>query len=308
MPLTPETRAFLKRGAGAPALESLSVEEARRDSSARRIRPDTPEAVARIEDLTIPGPAGEIPVRLYSPALDGPLPLVVYFHGGGWVVGDLDSHDPLCRALANRANAALLSVHYRRAPEHHYPAAAEDAYAAALWASRRGAEIDADSSRIAVCGDSAGGNLSAVVSLMARDRGGPALRGQVLIYPVTNLDFETASYRENGGGSVGMTESVMRWFWRCYVRTPAEGFEPYASPLRADVLSNLPPALVITAEYDVLRDEGERYAERLERAGAAVELTRYDGVVHGFVGQFAAFPEGKRAVDQIAGFLERVLA
>ena len=308
MPITAEVQEILKLRAAAPAMHTLSVEEARISSAAARIQPDPAEPVARIEDLTIPGPAGDIPVRLYSPDPDTQLPALVYYHGGGWVIGDLDSHDPLCRTLANRANVVVLSVHYRLAPEHKYPAAADDSYAAAQWVSEHGAEIGADGSRIVVCGDSAGGNLSAVVSLMARDRGGPELRGQVLIYPVTNLDFGTDSYRDNGDGSKGLSEDGMRWFWQHYVRTQSEGFEPYASPLRADTIADLPPALVITAEYDALRDEGELYAERLERGGIPTQLTRYDGVIHGFVSMFAAVPEGDTAVNQIAGFLKRMLA
>jgi acetyl esterase len=308
MPITAEVQEILKLRAAAPAMHTLSVEEARISSAAARIQPDPPEPVARIEDFTIPGPAGDIPVRLYSPDPDTQLPVLVYYHGGGWVIGDLDSHDPLCRTLANRANVVVLSVHYRLAPEHKYPAAADDSYAAAQWVSEHGAEIGADGSRIVVCGDSAGGNLSAVVSLMARDRGGPGLRGQVLIYPVTNLDFGTDSYRDNGDGSKGLSEDGMRWFWQHYVRTQSEGFEPYASPLRADTIADLPPALVITAEYDALRDEGELYADRLERGGVTTQLTRYDGVIHGFVGMFAAVPEGNTAVNQIAEFLKETLA
>ena len=303
MPLTTEARAALAAREGAPPLHTLSVAEARAASAASRVKPETPEPVARVEDLSIPGPAGDIPVRLYSPGPHEQLPTVVYLHGGGWVLGDLDSHDPLCRALANRASAAVVSVDYRLAPEHKYPAAAEDAYAAALWLSEHGSEWGADPSRIAVCGDSAGGNLAAVAALMARDRGGPELRAQALIYPVTNCDFEVESYRANGDGSMGLSEDGMRWFWRCYTRSPAEAAEPYASPLRADTLIGLPPALVITAEYDALRDEGEAYAARLKRSGVPTELVRYDGVIHGFVGQLAAFPEGRQAVDRIAAFL-----
>ena len=308
MPLTTEARAALAARKGAPLLHTLSVAEARAASAASRVKPETPEPVARVEDLSIPGPAGEILVRLYSPSPREQLPTVVYFHGGGWVLGDLDSHDPLCRALANRAGAAVVSVDYRLAPEHKYPAAAEDAYAAALWLSQHAVEWGADPKRIAVCGDSAGGNLAAVAALIARDRGGPELRAQALIYPVTNCDFEVESYRANGDGSMGLSEDGMRWFWRCYARSPAEAAEPYASPLRADTLIGLPPALVITAEYDPLRDEGEAYAARLERSGVPTELIRYDGVIHGFVGQLAAFPEGAAAADRIAQFLRRALA
>ena len=308
MPLTAEAQAALKLRAGAPPLHTLSVAEARAASAAARVKPQNPESLARIEDRTIPGPAGDIPVRLYSPNPDAQLPTLVYFHGGGWVLGDLDSHDPLCRALANRAQAAVVSVDYRLAPEHKYPAAAGDAYAAALWLAEHGTDWGADSTRIAVAGDSAGGNLAAVVALMARDRGAPPLRAQALIYPVTNCDFGVESYRLNGDGSVGLSEDAMRWFWRCYTRSPAEAAEPYASPLRADTLLGLPPALVITAEYDPLRDEGEAYAARLERSGVPAELVRYDGVIHGFVGQLAAFPEGDAAADRIAQFLRRVMA
>ena len=305
MPLTAEAQAALKLRANAPPLHTLSVAEARAASATARVKPQNPESVARIEDFGIPGLAGDIPVRLYSPNPDAQLPTLVYFHGGGWVLGDLDSHDPLCRALANRAEAAVVSVGYRLAPEHRYPAAAEDAYAAALWLAEHGADWGTDPVRIAVAGDSAGGNLAAVVALMARDRGAPPLRAQALIYPVTNCDFGVESYRLNGDGSVGLSEDAMRWFWRCYTRSPAEAAEPYASPLRADTLLGLPPALVITAEYDPLRDEGEAYAARLERSGVPAELVRYDGVIHGFVGQLAAFPEGDAAADRIAQFLRK---
>ena len=308
MPLTAEAQAALKLRANAPPLHTLSVEQARAASAAARVKPEAQELVARVEDLSIPGPTGDIPVRLYSPNPDAQLPTLVYFHGGGWVLGDLDSHDPLCRALANRAQAAVVSVDYRLAPEHRYPAAAEDAYAAALWLAEHGADWGADPTRIAVVGDSAGGNLAAVAALMARDHGAPPLRAQALIYPVTNCDFGVESYRLNGDGSVGLSEDAMRWFWRCYTRSPAEAAEPYASPLRADTLLGLPPALVITAEYDPLRDEGEAYAARLERSGVPAELVRYDGVIHGFVGQLAAFSEGDAAADRIAQFLRRVMA
>ena len=305
MPLTAEAQAALKLRAGAPPLHTLSVEQARAASAAARVKPEVQEPVARVEDLAIPGPAGDIPARLYSPNPDAQLPALIYFHGGGWVLGDLDSHDPLCRALANRAAAAVVSVDYRLAPEHKYPAAAEDAYAAVVWLAEHGAQWGADPARIAVGGDSAGGNLAAVAALMARDRGGPELRAQVLIYPVTNCDFGVESYRLNGDGSVGLSEDAMRWFWRCYTRSPAEAAEPYASPLRADTLLGLPPALIITAEYDPLRDEGEAYAARLERSGVPTQLVRYDGVIHGFVGQLAAFPEGGDAADRIAQFLRK---
>jgi acetyl esterase len=303
MPLTLETQAVLKarEAAGWPEYHKLTPPEARETMARMRaLMPQVePEAVASVEDRTIPGPAGAIPVRIYRPAGAGPFPAVVFFHGGGWVLGDLESHDATCRSLTNVAGCVVVAVDYRLAPEHRFPAAADDSYAAACWVAEHAAELSVDASRLAVLGDSAGGNLAAVVPLMARDRGGPAIRAQVLVYPVTDYDFGTSSYRNNGDGAFGLTEVGMRWYWGCYLSDPEDGKHPYASPLRAESLSGLPPALVITAEFDPLRDEGEAYARRLEGAGVATTLTRYDGVIHGFLGQAAVVPEGRRALEQI---------
>ena len=306
MPLTAETQAVLKMREGLPPSHTLTPEEARRQSDAMRVKGEV-EPVARVEDRTIPGPAGEIPVRVYSARADAALPTLVYFHGGGWVVGDLDSHDNVCRALANRSGCSVVSIHYRRAPEAEYPAAADDCYAAAAWVAEHAAEVGGDG-RIAVGGDSAGGNLAAVVSQMARERGGPQIAAQILIYPVTDFNFETESYRVNGDGSYGLSEAGMRWYWGLYAPDEARAVEPYASPLRAGDLSNLPPALVQTAEYDALRDEGEAYGAALEAAGCTVCTTRYDGVIHGFVSMFAAVPEGSAALDEIAECLRAAFA
>ena len=303
MPVTAETQAILNLRAGAPPLNELPVEEARAQMAAMRPPNVDPEPVAQVHEMSIPGPGGEIPARGYLPN-DDPrdLPTVVYYHGGGWVLGDLESHDAVCRALCNRAGMSVLSVDYRLAPEATYPAAAEDAYAAVEWIagmySQQGQEA-----RIAVAGDSAGGNLAAVVSQMARDRGGPEISAQILIYPVTDHSFETESYKVNGGGEYGLSEAGMRWFWDLYLNDGAEGGQPYASPLRAENLSGLPRALTVTAEYDALRDEGEAYASALSAAGVPSSCTRYDGVIHGFVGAFAAVPEGSQALDQIAAEL-----
>ena len=306
MPLTAETIAVLKMREGLPLSHTLTPKEARRQSDAMRVRGEL-EPVARVEDRTVPGPAGEIPVRVYSAQADAALPALVYFHGGGWVVGDLDSHDNVCRALANRSGCSVVSVHYRRAPEAEYPAAADDCYAAAAWVAEHAAELGGDG-RIAVGGDSAGGNLAAVVSQMARERGGPQIAAQILIYPVTDFNFETDSYQLNGDGSYGLSEAGMRWYWGLYAPDEARAVEPYASPLRAGDLSNLPPALVQTAEYDALRDEGEAYGAALEAAGCTVCTTRYDGVIHGFVSMFAAVPEGSAALDEIAECLRAAFA
>ena len=303
MPVTAETQAILDTRAGAPALNELPVAEARAQMAAMRPPNDNPEPVAQVHEMSIPGPGGEIPARGYLPTEDPrALPTVVYYHGGGWVLGDLESHDAVCRALCNRAGMSVLSVDYRLAPEATYPAAAEDAYAAVEWIAGMYSQ-QGQTARIAVAGDSAGGNLAAVVSQMARDRGGPEIGAQILIYPVTDHSFETESYKVNGGGEYGLSEAGMRWFWDLYLNDESDGAQPYASPLRADDLSSLPRALTITAEYDSLRDEGEAYAAALAAAGVPSSCTRYDGVIHGFVGAFAAVPEGSQALDQVAAEL-----
>ncbi len=253
--------------------------------------------LAAVEDRVIPGPAGEIPVRVYKPELERPLPTLVFFHGGGWVIGSLDSHDGTCRELARKVACAVVSVDYRLAPEHPYPSAAEDCYAATCWVSEHGTELGVDSSRLAIGGDSAGGNLAAVVAQMARDRGGAALAFQLLIYPVTDSDFSRASYQENAEGYL-LETAAMRWFWDHYVPDPAQRREPYCAPLRAADLSGLPPALVLTAELDPLRDEGEAYGRRLAAAGVPVTVTRYAGMIHGFFGMGMLVEGARQAVAQ----------
>jgi len=304
MGLDPQARAVLEQmaAAGGPALNELSVEEARAGSAALTAMQGAPEAVAGVEDRTLAGPGGALPVRIYTPFGRGPFPVLMYFHGGGWVIGDIASSDGLCRALANAAGCIVISVDYRLAPEHPFPAAADDAYRATLWAAENASAFGGDASRIAVCGDSAGGNLAAVVALMARDRGAPALRFQLLVYPVTDAACDTPSYRENADGYF-LTRDAMRWFWGHYVPNEADRGNPYASPLRAADLALLPPALVITAEFDPLRDEGERYAERLRAAGNPVELARYEGMIHGFFAMGGAIDRGNEAVRQSAAAL-----
>ena len=312
MPFTAATEVLLKARteAGMAELHTLSAPEARVQMQRMReaMGPVEPEAVARVEDRSIPGPAGEIPLRIYWPEGDGPHPLLVFFHGGGWVIGDLDSHDGSCHSLTNAARCCVVSVGYRLAPEHRYPAPAEDCFAATRWVVEHADELGADASRVAVGGDSAGGNLAAVVALMARDRGGPTLHSQILAYPVTDYGFDTASYGANGDGSYGLSDSAMRWYWDLYLSAPEDGAQPYASPLRAEDLSGLPRALVITAEYDPLRDEGEPYAQRLTAAGTTTTYTCYEGVVHGFLGQADAVTEGRQAIEQIASELASAFA
>ena len=260
-------------------------------AEARRILKEAPlddvelPDIARVEARTIPGPDGapDLPVRVYRPRLDAaPLPLVVFFHGGGWVLCDLDTHEITCRQLANGTDAVVVSVDYRLAPEHRFPAAVEDAYAATTWAHAHAAELGADPTRLAVAGDSAGGNLAAAVPLMARDRGGPPIIFQVLVYPALERSFDTASYRENAEGYF-LTALQMRWYWEQYLGDDDDAAtHPYAAPLRATSLRGLPPAHIVTAEYDPLRDEGEAYGRRLEEAGVPADVRRYDGMFHGF--------------------------
>lgn len=297
MPVDPQVQALLDAVAtlNLPAWNTLTPDEVRAQVEAGRV-PIPPEPVARVEDRTIPGPAGEIPVRIYAPEADALLPALVYFHGGGFVIGNIESHDNVCRRLANDGQCAVISVDYRLAPEHHFPAAADDAYAATAWVAGHAAEIGVDGARVAVGGDSAGGNLAAVAALMARDRGGPTIVFQLLVYPVTDFDFGTDSYRNHADGYF-LTADSMRWFWGHYLARLEDGRGPYASPLEADDLSGLPPALVITAEYDCLIDEGEAYASRLRGAGVPVTYSVYDGMVHGF---WTMAPFVSRADDALA--------
>jgi acetyl esterase len=259
-----------------------------------------------VADELIPRPNEPLAVRIYtpeSPALAGAL---VYFHGGGWVFGDLDSHDETCRRLCREAELKVISVHYRRAPETTYPGAAEDCYAATAWVVENAARLGIDRDRIAVGGDSAGGNLAAATALMARDRGGPAIRLQLLIYPVTDARFDTGSYRENADGYL-LSRRAMEYFWDQYVPDLQERTEPYAAPLRASDLNGLPPALVQTAEYDPLRDEGEAYAAALAKAGVAVQQTRYDGLIHGFFGMQDAIAAARPAMAEAVAALRKHL-
>jgi acetyl esterase len=248
-------------------------------------------------------------VRIITPqaAGNGPLPVVVYFHGGGWVLGNIESHEGICRALANAGGVIVVTVDYRLAPEHRFPAAAEDAYAATRWAAEHAAGFGGDPRRIAVAGDSAGGNLAAVTCLMARDRGGPRVDFQVLLYPITDYNINTGSYTDFADGFF-LTRAEMAWYWEHYVEKAEDRRHPHASPSRAADLSRLPPALLITAEFDVLRDEAEAYACQLQAAGGAAKLRRYDGMIHGFIRRYPFFDQGRAAIEEIGRELRTALA
>lgn len=260
------------------------------------------EMVGDVSHQLIPGPAGDLLARVYKPQGQGPFPVLVYFHGGGWVIANLDTYDSSCRALTNAANCMVVSVAYRQAPEHKFPAAAEDAYASTQWVMSNAAQINGDPKRVAVGGESAGGNLAAVTCLMARDRGGTMPVHQMLIYPVTNYAFDTPSYQENANAKP-LNKAMMMWFWSQYLKSESDGSNPYASPLRAENLRGLPSATVITADIDPLRSEGEAYADRLRQAGSAVKATNYTNVTHEFFGMGAVVDKAKQAVSEAAAGL-----
>jgi acetyl esterase len=309
MPLDPQAQRVIEAMA---ALNLKPVEESTPAEARESIRTRTAALgpfpdVAAVVDHRVPVSGGEITVRAYSPDGPGPHPALVYYHGGGWVIGDLYTHDGLCRSITNAARCAVLSVDYRLAPESKYPVAVEDSYAALLWIVANAERLGIDRRRMAVGGDSAGGNLATVMALMARDRTGPRLALQVLIYPVTDHDLDTRSYRENATGYI-LTREGMRWFWNHYLASEAQGREPYASPLRASSLAGLPPALIITAEYDPLCDEGEAYAARLRDAGVPVTLTRYPGMFHGFVRMTNILDKARTALDEIASSVQKAFA
>jgi acetyl esterase len=310
VPLDPQAAAVLAElgAVKLPDLSTLPPEIVRKAFRELLARDAESVALASIEDRTFPGPAGPVPVRVYRPeARSNALPLLVYFHGGGFVLCDLDTHDPICRMLADRAGCVVVSVDYRLAPEAKFPAAPEDCYAALRWGVGEARALGVDPRRVAVAGDSAGGNLAAVVALLAKERGGPGLVHQLLVYPVTDFNLDTPSYLENADGYL-LTRDMMRWFWNHYLARPEDGASPIASPLRARDLRGLPPATVLSAEFDPLRDEGEAYAARLREAGVPTELRRYDGMIHGFFGMTARIDRAREAAHDAARTLREAFA
>lgn len=300
-----QLKPILARLNAAPPLSALPLDLLRRTP----LTPGDPATapVAAAFDRTIRTPDGELPVRIYTPrASAGALPLLVFFHGGGFVVGGLETHDLTCRHISLKADCIVMAVDYRLAPEHKFPAAPNDALAAVRWAGEHAAQIGADGSRIAVGGDSAGGNLAAVTALRVRDEGGPKLSGQLLIYPMTDYPKPgTASLLEYGEGYF-LSRGALLWFYEQYLNSETDAGHVFCSPLKAKDLRGLPPALVITAEYDPLRDEGEAYAARLRRDGVATESHRYDGMIHGFFGM-AEVSKSDLAIRAAAQWLKGVL-
>jgi acetyl esterase/lipase len=309
MPIDPQAQASLDQAAALnePPMYTLTPEELRQSFRTTIPMLGEPEPVALVENRTIPGPAGEIPLRIYIPEGNSPFPVFVYFHGGGWVGMDLDTHDSLCRSLANGAGCVVVAVAYRLAPEHKFPAASEDCYAATAWIASHTEDLQGDPKMIAIGGDSVGGTLTAVATQMARAQNGPKLLFQILIYPVTDCTMQSASMEELGEG-YGLTKQDMIWFINHYLNTEADKTNPLASPLYATDLKELPPALIITAEYDPLRDEGEAYGHKLKEAGVSVTISRYDGMIHGFVRWPNTFDGGKRAIEECCQALRAAFA
>ncbi len=260
----------------------------------------TRDVVTQVSDQDADG----VPVRVYNPNPEQASPALVYFHGGGWVIGDLETHDHICRKLANAAACIVIAVDYRLAPEHPFPAPLDDCYTALKWVTKQADRLGILPGQIAVGGDSAGGNLSAAVSLKARDENGPAICHQLLMYPVTDARFDTPSYADNAEGYL-LTRDGMQWFWHHYIGDDVDPVQGYVSPLRATNLSNLPPATVVTAEFDPLRDEGESFARLLEEAGNSVSLQRYDGMVHGFFAMADLLEEAQDAFELSAKALAK---
>ncbi|WP_185981878.1 alpha/beta hydrolase [Skermania sp. ID1734] len=304
--LDPQAAGWLQSiaDAGVPPLNEMPVADARATYLAVVAQCGLPaEEVVDIADRTAEGPHGEIPVRIYTPKGSGAFGVLIYFHGGGWVIGDREVVHGPCTLLANRAHAVVVSVDYRMGPEHPFPAAVDDAIAATQWVADHAAELNIDPERIAVAGDSAGGNLAAVVALNARDNGGPALIGQVLLYPATDFTRDTVSSRENGQGYF-LTTELIAWFQEHYQADPTDW---RASPLLAADVSGLPSAYIITAEFDPLRDEGEAYGERLRDAGVDVEIHRYDGQIHAFAANLAGvMDQGRAALEAVGAHLRKL--
>lgn len=300
MPLDADAAAFVDavNASGAGGLGAAPPEEARRAYAAGP-KPDG-EEMCRVENRIVPGPAGDIEVRVYAPSDDADLPVVAFFHGGGWVVSSVDGHDSLARRIADRSGALVVSVEYRLAPEHPFPAPFDDCFAATAWLTQHADAFGGDPTRVAVVGDSAGGNLAAAVALKCRDEGVPIVF-QGLIYPAVEPVFDRPSMIENGEGYYLTTDS-MRWCWAQYLTDGGED-DPYACPMRAADLSGVAPALVQTAEFDPLRDEGEDYGKALEAAGVPVTVTRYDGVVHGFVSRWNWMARAEVAHDELGDAL-----
>ena len=301
---------------GGKPTETLSAVEARQQPTpadavkallTKLGKPTTPEPVAKVQDRTIPGPGGAIPIRIYTPAGTGPLPVVLYIHGGGWVIADLDVYDSSARAVANAAGAIVISTHYRQGPEHKFPAAHDDVDAAYAWVLKNAAALNGNPAKVAVMGESAGGNLAISVSRSAKQKGLQLPVHQVLVYPIANYAVDSPSYQENAAAKP-LNKPMMEWFFQNYLRGPADGEDPRISPVRATDLAGLPATTIITAQIDPLRSESEELGRKLQAAGVPVEHTHFDGVAHEFFGMGAAVDKAKEAVAKVGARLKEAFS
>jgi acetyl esterase len=308
MPVDPQIQILLDKATGVPATHTLPVDTARAQYEARVALMALPADIVSVCERAIRGPGGPLRIRIYTPHGMGPFPLLVFFHGSGFVLCSLETHDGMCRNLCAGVGCVVASVDYRLAPEYKFPAGIDDCLHATRWAAAHAAELGANAMRVAVAGDSAGANMAAVTALRVRDEGGPPLCGQLLLYPVTDYHTPGTPSYENNAEGYGLTRDTMKWFWAHYLNDESESAHPYASPLRARDLTGLPPALVITAEYDPLRDEGEFYAEKLKAAGVSTALTRHDGVNHGFMFWVGVVDKAEVAMNEACEWLRGVFA
>jgi acetyl esterase len=307
MSLHPDLAAMLAKAAGLPLMHTVPIDVIRATDLQRYEIGVPKDEVASVEDRTIEGPRGPIPIRIYLPALSDRNSVIVFFHGSGFVICSIETHDAMCRQICQRGHSVVVSVDYRLAPENKFPAGPDDCYAATVWAAAHAASIGGDPERLAVCGDSAGGTMAAVVCLRARDEGGPEIKAQILLYPVTDhYSVERPSYTERGAG-FGLTREGMMRFWDLYLSDTSEGAHPYASPMRATDFSHLPKAYVITGEYDLLRDEGEDYARALSEAGVQVYFKRYHDMNHGFLNWVGLVDRSTEAMDALALWIRKSL-
>ncbi len=308
MALDPKVIALLTaiEAAADPAIDSIPLDVAREQVEKGYARMKIPKKhVGSVRNIKIPGSAAEIPLRIYTPEGLGPYPVILFFHGGGWVLFDLDAYDPICSHLCALSGCVVVSVDYRRSPEYKFPAATDDCLAATKWVSGKIATLHGDPGRIFLAGDSAGGNLAAVTAMRIFNQGGPAIKGQILIYPVTDYyKPEKNSFFEFANG-YSLTKDALIWFWDKYLNSEEDSGNPYVSPLRATSLSGLPSSIVIVSGYDPLRDEAIAYAKRLEQEGVNVCLSVYEGMIHGFVSYLGILKQAKSAIEEISGWVKQ---
>jgi acetyl esterase len=307
MPLAPEIRAYLEAGAaaGLPQVWEAPIEVIRGNRQSQLAFSGPVEKVKEVVNRYIPGPTADLPIRIYRPTADTSAPAIIYLHGGGWVLNFLDIYDASLSRLANQTGATIISVHYQKAPEHPFPIPFDDCYATLLWAIENAEALQIDKNRIGVAGDSAGGNLASAVALKARDNG-IKLAFQLLVYPCNDRNFDTASYKEHATG-LGLTTQAMEWFWDQYLQGDAHDKNPYAIPQRATDFSALAPAIFITAQYDPLSSDSEKYAEALRKAGVTVAYREYAGMIHGFYSSMGVTTTAKEAIDFAAAEIRKLI-